>query len=456
MGSKSCFGAYDIRGIYPEQVNEEMSYRIGRFLPGLLAGGKFVIGRDMRLSGASLSEALARGLQEAGCEVYDIGLCGTEMIYFAVPHLDFDGGIMITASHNPKDYNGMKFVKKDSVPLEKELFKELERQVREDSLPGPQNNGTIKLVNIMAAYVEKMLSYIEIPALKPYRVVVNAGNGMAGPAVEAMEEHLPFDLVKIDCKPDGNFPKGVPNPLLPENQAATAEAVREHQADFGVAWDGDFDRCFIYDEKGRFIDACYMVGFLAEAFLNKEKGAGVVYDSRAVYNIEDIIARKGGTPVICKGGHVYFKAKMREKGAIYGGEMSAHHYFRDFHYCDSGMIPWLLVAELLSKSGKKLSELLDERMASFPVSGERNIRIAASESVLAYIETVYGLMGEVSKLDGLSMDSGNWRFNLRASHTEPFMRLNVESRGSRGLCEEKANEIESVVTKFISGKCVNL
>jgi len=443
MGSKSCFGVYDIRGIYPEQVNEDLAYRIGRLLPQLLKGRKFVIGRDMRLSGESLSEALTKGLRESGCEVYDIGLCGTEMIYFAVPHLDLDGGIMVTASHNPKDYNGMKFVKRDSVPLEKDLFRELERQVNEDSLPAKAPLGKLYQVDIMSDYVKKILSYIDVPSLKPYKVVVNAGNGMAGPVLEAMERYLPFELIKIDCKPDGTFPKGVPNPLLPENQALTSDAVRSNRADFGVAWDGDFDRCFIYDEKGRFIDSCYIVGFLAEAFLRKEKGSGIVYDSRVVYNMEDVIGNNGGEPIICKAGHVFFKEKMREKRAIYGGEMSAHHYFRDFYYCDSGMIPWLMVTELISNSERKMSELIDERMEKFPVSGERNIKIINPNLALEKLEMFYGELGKVSRLDGLSVDMGKWRFNLRASNTEPLLRLNVESFNDRKLCEDMVYKIFS-------------
>ena len=450
MGSKSCFGAYDIRGIYPEQVNEKLAYRIGRFLPALLNGRKFAIGRDMRLSGKSLSEALSKGLRESGCDVYDIGLCGTEMIYFAVPHLDLDGGIMITASHNPKDYNGMKFVKRDSVPMEKKLFKELERLVQEEALLPAVSRGTWRQADVLSDYVAKMLSYVDMAVMKPYKIVVNAGNGMAGPVLEEMEKQLPFELIKMDFQPDGNFPKGVPNPLLPENQVVTAEKVRECQADFGVAWDGDFDRCFIYDEKGRFIDACYMVGFLAEAFLDKEKRAGIVYDSRAVYNIEDIISKKKGRPVICKGGHTYFKAKMRETGAIYGGEMSAHHYFRDFNFCDSGMIPWLMVAELLSMSGKRLSELLDERMEKFPVSGERNIKSENPREVLDKIEAFYGRQGKISYVDGLSVDMEAWRFNLRASGTEPLLRLNVESRADMRLCVEKADEIDKIIKGITS------
>ncbi len=439
MGSKSCFGAYDIRGLYPEQVNEELAYRIGRFLPELLKGRRFAIGRDMRLSGKSLSGALSRGLIEAGCEVYDIGLCGTEMIYYAVPHFELDGGIMITASHNPKDYNGMKFVKRDSVPLEKEIFKALEWQVQEASLSPAGSCGTMRQIDIMSDYVAKMLSYVDLTVMKPYKVVVNAGNGMAGPVLEKMEKKLPFELVKMDCQPDGNFPKGVPNPLLTENQAATAEKVRACKADFGVAWDGDFDRCFIYDERGGFIDACYMAGFLAECFLKKEKGAGIVYDSRAVYNIEDIIERDSGTPFICKGGHVFFKTKMRETGAVYGGEMSAHHYFRDFNYCDSGMIPWLMVAELLSKSGKSLSELLEIRRKKFPVSGEHNIKTEEFLAIINKIQAIYGKTGQVSKLDGLSIDLGEWRFNLRVSNTESLLRLNVERRGNEALCMEKCH-----------------
>ena len=434
---KSCFGAYDIRGIYPEQVNEELAYRIGRFLPGLIGAEKIAVGRDVRLSGEALQEALEKGLRESGCKVYDIGLCGTEMIYFAVPYLELDGGIMITASHNPREYNGMKFVGRGSAPLDKELFKKLERQVRDEELPQSKEEGSLHQSDITEAYVEKMLSYVDVAALKPYKVAVNAGNGCAGPVLEAMEKRLPFELVKLDCQPDGNFPQGVPNPLLPENQAATAEAVKKHGADFGVAWDGDFDRCFLYDEQGRFIDSCYMVGFLAEAFLAKEPGAGIVYDPRAVYSIEDTINSCGGKPIISKGGHVFFKRKMRETGAIYGGEMSAHHYFRDFNFCDSGMIPWLLVAELLSKTNRNLSELMDDRIKKFPVSGEQNIRLSNSAGVLKRMEMLYGEKGYVSRIDGLSVDFGNWRFNLRASNTEPLLRLNVECKGNEIICEDK-------------------
>ena len=444
---KSCFGAYDIRGIYPEQVNEELAYRIGRFLPGLIGAEKIAVGRDVRLSGRVLQEALEKGLRESGCEVYDIGLCGTEMIYFAVPYLELDGGIMITASHNPKEYNGMKFVGRGAAPLDKELFKELERQVREEEPPQPKEEGSFHQSDVLESYVEKMLSYVDVAALKPYKVVVNAGNGCAGPVLEAMEKRLPFELVKLDCQPDGNFPQGVPNPLLPENQAATAEAVKKHGADFGVAWDGDFDRCFLYDEQGRFIDSCYMVGFLAEAFLAKEPGAGIVYDPRAVYSIEDTINSCGGKPIISKGGHVFFKRKMRETGAVYGGEMSAHHYFRDFNFCDSGMIPWLLVAELLSESGKKLSELLDERKKRFPVSGEINLQVEDARSALETLEKTHTAEGQASKLDGLSVDMGNWRFNLRASNTEPLLRLNVESRGDRQLCRDKVKELIAEVLR---------
>lgn len=435
MKAKSCFGAYDIRGIYPETVNEELAYRIGRFLPGLLRGKKFAVGRDVRLSGGSLCDSLIKGLMESGCEVHDIGLCGTEMIYFAVPHLGLDGGIMITASHNPKEYNGFKFVKKNSVPLEKELFKELEQLVLMAELPSDKLSGTLIESDVMSDYVAKMLSYVDVKKLKPFRVVVHAGNGTAGPVIEAMEKHLPFEFIKIDCKPDGTFPHGVPNPLLPENRAVASDAVKQYAADFGVAWDGDFDRCFIYDETGRFIDSCYLVGFLAEAFLSKEVGAGIVHDPRAIFNIEDTISVHGGISIICRGGHVFFKAKMRETGAIYGGELSAHHYFRDFYYCDSGMIPWLLVAEFLSVTDKRLFEILDERIKRFPVSGEQNLRVENADQVIRKMECIYGDKGCVSKIDGLSVDMGEWRFNVRASHTEPLLRLNVESKVTEGATE---------------------
>ena len=445
MMEKSCFGAYDIRGIYPAQVNEQLAYSIGRAFPALIKGRKIVVGRDVRLSGASLEEALVRGMVEAGAEVVNIGLVGTEMIYFAVPHLNLDGGIMITASHNPKEYNGMKFVMKDAAPLPKKLFTELEKWVREGTFPTRQAGGSVQEMDILSAYVVEMLSYIDITELRPYKVVVNAGNGAAGAVLDVMEYLLPFKMVKLGCKPDGNFPQGVPNPMLPENQAATAEAVKKHGADFGVAWDGDFDRCFVYDDKGRFIDSCYMVSFLAEAFLTKEHGAGIVYDPRAVFGIEDVIEKCGGKAYMSQGGHVFFKRKMRETGAVYGGEMSAHHYFRDFHYCDSGMIPWLLMAELLSRSGKKLSELLDERIKEFPVSGEQNLKVEKPKEVLVGIENLYREQGIVTKVDGLSIDFGNWRFNLRCSNTESLLRLNVESRGDKDLCIRKSKEIQKEI-----------
>ena len=442
---KSCFGAYDIRGIYPEQVNEKLAYNIGRSFPALIKGKRIALGRDVRLSGNSLQKALTKGLLEAGAHVIDLGMVGTELIYFAVPHLDLDGGIMITASHNPKEYNGMKFVGRNSEPLSGLLFKSLEQQVREECLPPRKEGGSFHKTDIIDAYVDTMLSYIDLCALKPYSIVANAGNGAAGTVLSVMEKKLPFKLVKIGFTPDGNFPYGVPNPLLSENQAVTAKAVKKYNADFGVAWDGDFDRCFIYDEQGRFVDSCYMIGFLAQAFLIKEVGAGIVYDSRAVLNIEDVITSGRGRPIVCKGGHVFFKQKMRETGAIYGGEMSAHHYFRDFHYCDSGMIPWLMLAELLSMSTKKLSQLLDERIARFAVSGERNLFVKDAVAVLDQVESIYKERASISKIDGLSVDLGKWRFNLRASNTEPVLRLNVESYCGHQICIKKTEEIISLI-----------
>ena len=442
---KSCFGVYDIRGIYPNEINEEMAYMIGRIIPSMLSAKRIIVGRDIRLSGQSLQESLVEGLTEAGVEVMDIGLCGTEMVYFAVPYFGGDCGIMITASHNPKDYNGMKFVGRDSSPLSTDFLEKLKMYIEKDFFVSSQFGGVLRSVNIQSAYINKILSYLDKTILKPYKVVVNAGNGAAGPLLEDLEKYLPFKMIKLNCRPDGNFPQGVPNPLLPENQIATAEAVKAYGADFGVAWDGDFDRCFIYDERGRFIDSCYMVGFLAEAFLAKKNGAGIVYDPRAIYCIEDTIRRSGGKAYMSKGGHIFFKKKMRETGAVYGGEMSAHHYFKDFHYCDSGMIPWLLMAELLSRSGKKLSALLDERIKEFPVSGEQNLKVEKPKEVLVGIENLYRGQGIVTKVDGLSIDFGNWRFNLRCSNTESFLRLNVESRGDKDLCIRKSKEIQKEI-----------
>ena len=443
-----AFGAYDIRGIYPETINEEIAYRIGRFFPRLFTAKKVVVGNDIRLSGPALKAALIKGLTESGCDVIDIGQCGTEMIYFATFHLKLDGGVMITASHNPKEYNGMKFVRQEARPISGDTgLRELEKQVADGELPAAAEVfGKVESLDITEEYVNHILSYVDVAKLKPLKVVVNAGNGAAGAILDAMEKYLPFELIKVHHQSDGSFPNGVPNPLLPENRDATAKAVRESGADAGVAWDGDFDRCFMFDEQGNFIEGYYMVGFLAKAFLQKHPGEKIIYDPRLTWNTEELVRENGGIPVISKSGHAFIKEKMRAENAIYGGEMSAHHYFRNFFYCDSGMIPWLLILELLSQAdGKSLSGLMKERMERFPCSGEINSKVKDADEVLNRIEEEYGSQGEATKIDGLSVDLNSWRFNLRKSNTEPVIRLNVETKQDVSLMQVKTEELLSKI-----------
>ena len=410
----------------------------------MFAAKKVVVGNDIRLSGPVIKKALVKGLVESGCDVIDIGQCGTEMIYFTTAHLKLDGGVMITASHNPKEYNGMKFVRQEARPISGDTgLRELEKQVADGELPAvAEILGKVESLDITEEYVKHILSYVDVAKMKPLKVVVNAGNGAAGPILDVMEKYLPFELVKVHHEPDGNFPNGVPNPLLPENRDTTAKAVREFGADAGVAWDGDFDRCFMFDEQGNFIEGYYMIGFLAKAFLQKNVGEKIIYDPRLTWNTEELVEENGGIPVISKSGHAFIKEKMRAENAIYGGEMSAHHYFRDFSYCDSGMIPWLLVLELLSQAdGKSLSELMRERMAKYPCSGEINSKVKDADEVLAHIEDEYGRQGKVTKIDGLSVEYSNWRFNLRKSNTEPVIRLNVETRNDEMLMKDKTQEL---------------
>lgn len=443
----SAFGAYDLRGKYPDEVNEELAYRIGRVFPTLFNAKKVVVGHDIRLSGPELQAALTEGLREMGCEVIDIGQCGTEMIYFATAHLKLDGGIMITASHNPKEYNGFKLVRKEARPISSDTgLKDIEAKVMAaDFAPKAEQFGKLIEVDIMKDYVDHLLTYIDVKALKPLKIVVNSGNGAAGPIIDALEPHLPFKLIKVNNTPDGNFPNGVPNPILFENRDATADVVRKEKADLGVAFDGDFDRCFIFDEKGEMIEGYYIVGFLAKAFLNKQPGSKIIYDPRLTWNTIEIVEEAGGIPVVCKSGHAFIKDKMREENAIYGGEMSAHNYFRDFSFCDSGMLTWLLVAELLCQSNEKMSELLKARMEKYPISGEINSKVKDAPAIMEKIEKIYGPSGKVTKIDGLGIDYDNWRFNLRMSNTEPVIRLNVETKGDKKLLQEKTEELLAII-----------
>ncbi len=447
----SCFKAYDVRGKVPDELNEDLAFRIGRAYAALLSPSSVAVGHDVRLSSPSLASALSEGLLSAGVDVIDLGLCGTEEVYFASFSLDVDGGIMVTASHNPSDYNGMKFVGKGAVPLSRDSgLKRLEGFVSGMETRPAVKKGRISSLDNRPAYIEHLLGYVDLEALSPLKLVVNAGNGCAGPVIDLLEDKLPFTFVKIDHEPDGTFPHGVPNPLLPEKRAATAEAVRKEGAAMGIAWDGDFDRCFLFDEKGNFVEGYYIVGLLAQAMLRKSPGSKIIHDPRLIWNTRKMVEQAGGVPVMCKAGHAFIKERMRKEDAVYGGEMSAHHFFRDFAYCDSGMIPWLLVAEILCTTGKRLSELVEDQVAAFPVSGEINVEVTDPDKVLAGIESMYGQEGEKDYTDGLSITYPDYRFNLRKSNTEPVLRLNLESRGNRDLVDEKTRALlESI--RMLSG-----
>lgn len=449
MVTNKGFKAYDVRGVYPTEVNEELAYRVGRIFSAMFAAETVVVGHDIRLSGRALVDALTEGLRHGGTKVIDIGQCGTEMIYFATAHLEADGGIMVTASHNPKEYNGMKLVRKGARPISGDTgLKEIGEMAVASNFVHAQvagkTLGELEKVDIIPAYIEHLLTYVDKSALKPMKIVANPGNGGAGPIMKELAKHLPFEFVSIFDEPDGSFPNGVPNPILMPNREATAKVVRETGADLGIAWDGDFDRCFLFDENAEFIEGYYIVGLLAEVFLLKEPGAKIMYDPRLTWNTEAILERDGGVPVRCKSGHAFMKECMRQNEVLYGGEMSAHHYFRDFSYCDSGMIPWLLVAELMCRSGKKLSELVGARVDMFPCSGEINCKVEDSPAILKALEEKYA-DGEQDKMDGLSVAYADWRFNVRTSNTEPVMRLNVETKGDKELLAAKTAEILEII-----------
>ncbi|GAC31917.1 phosphohexomutase domain-containing protein [Paraglaciecola polaris] len=473
----TCFKAYDIRGKLIEQLDERVAYRIGRAFAEHFSAKTVVVGGDVRLTSEPLKLALSAGLIDGGCRVTDLGMTGTEEIYFATKHLAVDGGIEVTASHNPIDYNGMKLVKEGSRPVsgdtglfavqalaesyndsdvEAGLQQYVNRFVSDDDfIQGQcsicpeklQRGGQYSTLSIMDAYVEHMLSYVNSDGLTPLKLVVNAGNGAAGKALDAIEAGLvskgvPIEFIKIHHQPDGTFPNGIPNPLLPESRADTANAVIQHRANMGIAWDGDFDRCFLFDETGEFVEGYYIVGLLAQAFLEKDPGAKVIYDPRVYWNTEDIVKRAGGVPIKSKTGHAFIKERMRADDAVYGGEMSAHHYFRDFAYCDSGMIPWLLVAELLCLQQKPLSKMVAQRIAAFPSSGEINSVLQDPDASIANILQAYEEKANVvDYTDGIGLEFDAWRFNLRKSNTEPVVRLNVESRGDIQLMQAKTKEL---------------
>jgi phosphomannomutase len=453
--SLSCFKAYDIRGRIPDELNTDIAYRIGRAFAESIQPGNVIVGRDIRLSSDEMAAAVIEGLQDAGVNVYDIGLCGTEEVYYATFAYQYagkvmDGGIMVTASHNPKDYNGMKLVREQSKPVSGDTgLNDIKQLAEANDFAAPVlHRGSVRHISIGADYTRHLLGYINPKSLKPLKIVVNAGNGAAGHVIEWLETALKqtmtqtVEFIKVHHEPDGHFPHGIPNPLLPENRDSTISAIKKHGADLGIAWDGDFDRCFLFDETGRFIEGYYIVGLLAEAFLKQNPGAKIVHDPRLTWNTIDIVNSLSGIAVQSKTGHAFIKERMRKEDAVYGGEMSAHHYFRDFSYCDSGMIPWLLVIELMSKSGKKLSQLVDERMLRFPASGEINRTIAQPEAAIELVRKHYQQEAQhIDFTDGLSMEFADWRFNLRCSNTEPLVRLNVESRGDEALMQMKTDEL---------------
>ena len=448
MVNLSCFKAYDIRGRIPDELNDELAYQIGQAYAAFVRPKTVAVGHDIRASSVQLRDALIGGLTDAGADVADIGLCGTEGVYFATFAEELDGGIMVTASHNPPDYNGMKFVREQSRPISSDTgLADMQASIRNAQLPGRVTSpGKVSSLDTSGKYLRHLLGYVAADRLKRLKVVVNAGNGGAGLVIDQLEPHLPFEFIKINHQPDGSFPHGVPNPMLEENRAATIEAIQRSGADVGLAWDGDYDRCFFFDEHGGFIEGYYLVGLLAEAFLRRHRGARIVHDPRLTWNTIEIVQQYGGQPVLCKSGHAFIKQKMREVDAVYGGEMSAHHYFREFAYCDSGMIPWLLVLAVMSESGKTLSELVGERQRLYPASGEINRKISErmgdTKAVLARVQSNYQARAKaIDFTDGLSMEFERWRFNLRGSNTEPLVRLNVESRGDAALMHDKTGEI---------------
>ncbi|WP_416423029.1 phosphomannomutase [Pseudomonas sp. App30] len=443
-----CFKAYDIRGQVPDQLDEDIAYRIGSALVVELQGKSFVVGRDVRLESPALASALIRGITEAGADVIDIGLCGTEEVYFATSHHQADGGVMVTASHNPKGYNGMKLVREQSRPISGDTgLDAIRRRVEAGDLaPAGATPGVVRHAEDKTAYLDHLIGYVDVSALKPLRILGDAGNGAVGPALQALAKRLPFEWVFINIEPDGHFPNGVPNPLLPENRDLTRQALLDNQCDLGLAWDGDFDRCFFFDADGRFIEGYYLVGLLAEMMLQLHPGSKIIHDPRLTWNTIDQVREAGGDAIQSKTGHAFIKERMRAEDAVYGGEMSAHHYFRDFAYCDSGMIPWLLVTALMSRTGKTLAQMVDERIESYPCSGEINYKVSDVKATLARILSFYEAQSPaIDTTDGLSVEFANWRFNVRGSNTEPLLRLNVETRADQPQVAVRVAELEKLI-----------
>ena len=439
-----CFKAYDVRGKVPSELNPDVAYRIGRAYADSIKPKVVCIGYDIRLSGPELGAALTRGLNDGGVDVVDLGLVGTEMIYFATAFYGYDGGIMITASHNPPEYNGMKMVRAESRPISGDTgLNDIEKRAHEQNWE-TEGTGTIRKQNVYADYVKHLLTFVPLDELKPLSILADAGNGAAGVAMDSLIPHLPMQFERMLFEPDGHFPHGVPNPILPEARERVEKRMAEKKFDFGVAWDGDYDRCFFFDEHGHFIEGYYIVGLLSQALLISDPNHTIIYDPRLTWNTLEIVEKLGGRAVLCKSGHAFIKERMRAEDATYGGEMSAHHYFKGHWYCDSGMIPLMLVSHLVSVSGKSLGELVGEMIRNYPCSGEINSEVADVKAVIAKVEAAYP-GGSIDRTDGLSIDFGDWRFNLRGSNTEPVIRLNVETRGDAAKMREKTEELLAMI-----------
>ncbi len=447
MLDPKVFKAYDVRGIYPDELDEAGAHAIGRAYVEEFEPRRIAVGRDMRLSSPAMAEAVMRGAAEAGADVVDLGLVGTEMVYFAVGELELEGGIAVTASHNPKQYTGMKIVRRGALPVGGDSGL-LDIRTRALGEPGARQGtgpaGTITQEDIWARFVDRVLSFIDLDAVKPLRVVIDAANGMAGVMLPPVLERLPIEAVRCYFEPDGSFPNHEPNPLLPENREFIVRKVTEEGADLGVAFDGDADRCFFVDDGGEFVPGDFVTALLAESILEKEPGAKMLYDVRASWAVPETIERAGGVPLVNRVGHAFFKHRMREEGAAFGGEVSGHYYFRDFSQADSGVIPFLLMLELVSKRGEKLSETLRPYRERYFITGELNTPVPDVALKLQELKERFGAEGKVSHLDGLSLDAADWHMNVRPSNTEPLLRLNLEAL-SPDLMERKRDEVLEVI-----------
>lgn len=446
----SSFKAYDIRGQLPHEINSEIAYRVGNATAEYLSAKKMILGRDIRASSKELSESMASGLMDAGVDVIDIGECGTENVYYATGVLESCGGIMVTASHNPSDYNGFKIVSENAKPISSETgLLDIRKIAESDKRLISESRGNLEQRDLHQSYVKKVLSFIDPGSLSKLKVVMNPGNGGAGVYAEYISKNIPIEIIKLNFDPDSSFPNGIPNPMIEENRASTSQAVIDNKADLGIAWDGDFDRCFFFDEKGSFIEGYYLVGLLAKSFLIKNRNEKVIYDPRLTWNTIDVVQRYGGDAIQCQSGHSFIKKSMRDNDAVYGGEMSAHHYFRDFYYCDSGMIPWLLILEMISEEKMPLSQMIQKYRERYPVSGEINLKVNNTKKIIDFIKEYYldDALG-VDETDGVGMEFEKWRFNLRASNTEPLIRLNVESNSNESLMNDKKRELLDRINSF--------